>query len=174
VAALFFGGTYAFTRWQNLSSPSLTLLLPCSSPFFCDTLALMGSFTAVFCTLALCVFVQAQVVQDDWLFPSEPDLFQTIPIGLAISISWDSNLQSWFQTYAPAATVTNVDLWLTDFKNHIFTHQIGSEYTKVSAEPVVLITVQPESMYLMLEPFLGRVMFPQLSSQSQTNGSSAS
>ena len=97
----------------------------------------MGSLTIVFCTVAICLFVQAQVVQDDWLFPSKPDLFQTIPIGLAISISWDSNLQSWFQTYAPAASVTNVDLWVTDFNDHIFTHQIGSEYLKPFAKKCV-------------------------------------
>lgn len=87
----------------------------------------MSSSTIIFCALLLCFTVKANVVQDDWLFPSEPDLFQTLPIGLAVSISWDSNLQSWFSTYAPAATVTNVDLWVTDFNDHIFTHQIGSK-----------------------------------------------
>lgn len=81
----------------------------------------------IFCALVLCTFVKAQtVVQDDWLFPSQPDLFQTLPIGLTVSISWDGHLYTWFASYCPAAIITDVDLWITDFNDHIFSHQIGT------------------------------------------------
>lgn len=67
----------------------------------------------VFCALALSFFAQAQTIQiqDDWVFPSGANLSTTLNIGDADSISWDSNLHTWFSEYAPAVTdLTNVSL----------------------------------------------------------------
>jgi hypothetical protein len=60
----------------------------------------------------LCLPVEAQVVQDDWLNPALPDFSASLLLGSNYTIKWTKNLYSWFPQYAPAADVTNVDLWL--------------------------------------------------------------
>ncbi|KAI1081982.1 hypothetical protein F5B20DRAFT_578755 [Whalleya microplaca] len=59
------------------------------------------------------VLVLGDTVQDDWIFPKNPDKTSILTAGTSYSIGWTSNLQSWFSSYCQKCDPSNVDLWTT-------------------------------------------------------------
>ena len=85
------------------------------------------SFTLLL--LPLLPLVLAQTLQQCWTFASAPDFSQTLPIGVPVVISWNASVADFFPLYEPDANVQSVDLWVTDFSDHIFGHKIGSKFS---------------------------------------------
>ena len=71
-------------------------------------------------------FVRAQTVQNAWINPSLPDNSTTLTIGEIFDIKWDSNLQNLFSTYAPNASTSDADLWITGFYQHQYEFLVAS------------------------------------------------
>ncbi|KZM26120.1 hypothetical protein ST47_g2740 [Ascochyta rabiei] len=71
--------------------------------------------------LALC-----QSVQEDWTAPTLPDRTSSAQVGTSYTISWNSNLKSWFPTYCAACDAAKVDLWVTSFSSYEYTYKIAS------------------------------------------------
>jgi hypothetical protein len=97
----------------------------------------------------------AQTVQDDWIAPAAPDFTSNLTIGESYTISWASSLVDSFALYAPDADVSSVDLWITDYNLHVYSHRIaGTLLTVYSAAEV------DESFYLSpTKPRLNRFHF---------------
>ncbi|OCT54575.1 hypothetical protein CLCR_03049 [Cladophialophora carrionii] len=68
----------------------------------------------------------AQTVQDSWITPSPPDFTSNLTIGEFYLLSWNSNLVNSFAPYAPSADVNSVDLWITDYNLHVYSHLIAA------------------------------------------------
>lgn len=96
----------------------------------------MSTFYLACCAaiLFLSTITLAQVVQDDWVFPSLPDESTIMNTGDEYMIRWTTNLTDWFPQYAPSADVTNVDLWITGNHDVPFRHLVsGRSHIEVSA-----------------------------------------
>ncbi len=90
----------------------------------------------------------AQTVQDDWVAPAAPDFTATLTIGELYTITWESSLVDSFPSYVPDADVSSVDLWITDYNLHVYSHRIaGMLLTVWSAaevdEPFYLSPTKP-------------------------------
>ncbi|KAJ9503885.1 hypothetical protein LTR99_002648 [Exophiala xenobiotica] len=68
----------------------------------------------------------AQTVQDDWVAPAAPDFTSTLTIGESYMITWNSSLVDTFASYLPDADVNSVDLWITDYNLHVYSHLIAA------------------------------------------------
>lgn len=66
-----------------------------------------------------------QTVQDAWISPAPPDFTDTLTIGESFNISWKPDLLNSFAFYAPSVDVSSVDLWVTDFNLHVYSHRIA-------------------------------------------------
>jgi hypothetical protein len=86
----------------------------------------MISVIALLTASALFKAVEAQDVWDDWLFPSPPDFSQTLLLGEAVTISWNSSLGQSSVFSEPNFQNSDVELWITDWAIHVFSHKIGS------------------------------------------------
>ena len=67
----------------------------------------------------------AQTVQDGWVAPAAPDFTSTLTIGESYMITWESSLVDSFANYEPDADVSSVDLWITDYNLHVYSHRIA-------------------------------------------------
>lgn len=78
------------------------------------------------------------VPQDDWLAPPNTPANQTrttLTLGQQYTITWDSNLASWFSTFAPNTSVTDADLWITGYDLHQYQHLVASKSSKNLFQP---------------------------------------
>lgn len=66
--------------------------------------ALLTSYTAA---------QTASTVQGDWIAPALPDTSTTLTLGETYELQWTSHLQTWFSEFAPNASISDVDLWIT-------------------------------------------------------------
>ncbi|KAI0151787.1 hypothetical protein GGR57DRAFT_513742 [Xylariaceae sp. FL1272] len=66
-----------------------------------------------------------QTVQDDWLSPSTNEIWYTRQTN---TITWDSDLQTWFDYYCPACDTSNVDLWITGTSENFYLIQCSSPF----------------------------------------------
>jgi hypothetical protein len=73
---------------------------------------------------------RAQVVQDSWIAPSEPNFSSSLTVRDLYELRWYPNLTGWFPTYAADADVSNVDLWVTDYNLHTHSHLIAGKFSK--------------------------------------------
>jgi hypothetical protein len=82
---------------------------------------------SVIALLAASALVEAQDVWDDWLFPSCPNLSQTLLLGEAIIVSWNSSLGQSSIFSESKFPNSDVELWITDWAtSFFFSHKIGS------------------------------------------------
>ena len=108
----------------------------------------MRSFLAVVFFIFSAV-VKAQTVQDDWIAPTPPDNSTAITIGETFTIKWDGHLYTWFSSYAPNASVTNSDLWVTGFYDHQYQHLVASKLFRAGFEHLGMVrrTLRPGISY---------------------------
>ena len=90
----------------------------------------MISVIALLAASALFKVVEAQAVWDDWLFPSCPDLSQTLLLGEAVVVSWNSSLGQTSVFSESNFPNSDVELWITDWASHVFSHKIGSSFNR--------------------------------------------
>ncbi|KAK2601831.1 hypothetical protein QQS21_004614 [Conoideocrella luteorostrata] len=71
--------------------------------------------------------------QEDWEFPRGPDLASILKLGANYSISWKSNLKTWFPYYCSACNAQQVDLWITGgAPGNPDKHKLGSNINVVT------------------------------------------
>jgi len=119
-------GQYLFPSVESLPLP-IALFHP--RLFIRKPSLAMGIPEVLIALLAWLGAVCAQkTCQQMWNFPASPDFAQTLPLGVTVPLAWNSNLTACFDRYAPSASSNNVDLWITDYDFHIYSHKIGSKF----------------------------------------------
>ncbi|EXJ70046.1 uncharacterized protein A1O5_07119 [Cladophialophora psammophila CBS 110553] len=63
---------------------------------------------------------------NSWITLSPPDFTSNLTIGDFYLLSWESDLTNDFALYAPSADANSVDLWITDYNLHIYSHLIAA------------------------------------------------